>query len=70
MRVDHRRLHIAMSKQLLNQTNIFSALQQVCREGVSKGVACDALGKSRLVGASLHRVLHVGVVEVVSLYLS
>ena len=59
MSIDHRGLHIAVPKQLLDESDIPSVLQKMGREGVAKGVAGDPLGETRGERGLLNRVLHV-----------
>ena len=44
MRVDHRRLHVAMAQQLLDRADIVAGLEEVSREAVAQGVRTNWLG--------------------------
>ena len=47
MGVDHGRLDILVSEQLLDRPNVMPGLKQVRREGVAEGVGGDGLGEVR-----------------------
>jgi hypothetical protein len=68
--VDHRGLYIAVPKELLNETNISSVLEEMGREGVAKGVAGDPLREPRGERCLLNRILHVRVEYVVTFNVS
>lgn len=57
VRVDHRRLHIRVTQQLLDRADVVPILQQVRRETVPKRVAGHALGQLRLLSRLLDRGL-------------
>ena len=55
--IDHRRLDVAMAKQLLNRSNIGHVLQQVGCKRMSKRVRCHMLVQIRLLNSppQVHR---------------
>jgi hypothetical protein len=46
MRVDHGRLHVTVTEELLNGSDVGSALKQVGGEGMTEGVSADLLSQA------------------------
>ena len=38
VRIDHRRAHVLVAKQLLDRADVIAVLQQMCRKGVPKRI--------------------------------
>ena len=66
MGVDHGRLHIAVTQQLLNRANVGALLQQVCGERMAEAVAGGWLADPRRPHSSTHGPLHKARIQVVS----
>ncbi len=62
VRVDHRRLHVRLTQQLLHRVDIVATLQQVGGEAMARRVAAGRLGDAR----AAHRQLHVRLVPVIA----
>ena len=70
MRVNHRRPYVLMPQQLLNSSNVIAFDQEMGGERMTKRVAGDTLGNSRLANGERHRLLNQPLVDVVSPLLS
>src|SRR3972149_5622779 len=57
MRVDHRRLKIFVTEQILHGPDIVAAFEQVGSETMAEGVATDAFADVRLEGGAGDRFL-------------
>jgi hypothetical protein len=65
MRIDHRRLHVTVTQQLLNGSNVVTTLQQVGGKRMPKGVTPGLLIDSCFQDCSFHGLLDQGRVDVV-----
>ena len=66
MRIDHRRLHLGVSKQLLHRADILARLQQVCRKTVPETMRREPDGQPRLSYRRSHGPLQMLLVKMVA----
>ena len=66
MRIDHRCLHIAVTKKLLDRSDVGSALQQVGGEAMAKGVAAGRFADPGSSDRSANRPLNDRGVEMIA----
>ena len=66
VRVDHRRLHVLVSEELLDRANIVPLLEQVGRERVAEGVTADPAGDAELDDGRAEGSLDDGLVQVMA----
>ena len=57
VRVDLRGGYAGMTQQLLNQAQIRSVVQQVCRKGVTQHVRMNTSGNARFTGTLIQQIL-------------
>ena len=58
MRVDHRRPHVGVAKQLLHRPDIRTSLEEMRREGMAKGVTGHPFGQPGGARCLLYRPLN------------
>jgi len=66
--VDHGRLHVFVSQQLLHGADVVAGFKEVGGEGVAESVAGDALVDPRSTGGSFDRFLEAAFVNMVATY--
>jgi hypothetical protein len=58
VRVDHRRVHVGMAKQLLHGANVIAQLQEMRGEAMPQGMTADAFVQPQPTNGGRHGPLH------------